>query len=99
VSQELNSWGAIWRLTWPLVLTMAASALVGLFDAWIAGGIGPVAQAAVGLTLQMVLLINATVTAVSIGAQALVARFVGARSWDEAARATMRDYNLLDLSI
>lgn len=87
---DLGSWGAIWRLSWPLVLTMVANALVGILDTWIAGSLGPVAQAAVGLTMQMVLLINATITAVSIGTQALVARFVGARNWAEAGKAAQQ---------
>lgn len=84
------SWTAIWRLTWPLVLTMIANAAVGLLDTWVAGRVGPVAQAAVGLTMQLILLINATTTAVSIGAQALVSRFVGAEAWADAGRAAQQ---------
>lgn len=84
------SWGEIWRLSWPLVLTMIVNAAVGLLDTWVAGHAGPVAQAAVGLTMQLILLINATTTAVSIGAQALVARFVGAKAWTDAGRAAQQ---------
>lgn len=84
------SWGDIWRLTWPLVLTMIVNAAIGLLDTWVAGRVGPVAQAAVGLVMQLILLINATTTAVAIGAQALVSRFVGARAWPDAGRAAQQ---------
>jgi MATE family multidrug resistance protein len=82
-----NPWAAIWRLSWPLVVTMVANALVGLLDTWIAGRIDPTSQAAVRLTMQLVLLINATITAASIGCQALVSRFVGADDWPQAAKS------------
>lgn len=85
-----NPWAAIWRLSWPLVVTMVANALVGLLDTWIAGRIDPTSQAAVRLTMQLVLLINATITAASIGCQALVSRFVGADDWSQAAKAAQQ---------
>lgn len=85
-----TSWSALWRLSWPIVLTMVLNALVGLLDTWIAGTLGPSRQAAVGITMQLILLINATTTAVSIGCQALVARNVGAGEWGEAARAAQQ---------
>jgi putative MATE family efflux protein len=66
---------------------MVANAGVGLLETWIAGHFGAVEQAVVGLTMQLVLLINALTTAVAIGAQALVSRFVGAGEWAEAGRA------------
>jgi MATE family multidrug resistance protein len=83
-----HSWAVIVRLSWPLVLTMLANAGVGLLDTWIAGFFGAEAQAVVGLSMQLVLLINATTTAISVGAQALVARFVGARDAEQAALAS-----------
>jgi MATE family multidrug resistance protein len=85
-----NPWAAIWRISWPLVLTMVFNALIGLMDTWIAGRIDPTSQAAVRLTMQLILLINATITAASIGCQALVSRFVGAEDWDEAAKAAQQ---------
>lgn len=90
LATDAVSWAVIWRLTWPLVLTMIANAAVGLLDTWVAGKVGPVAQASVGLTMQLILLINATTTAVAIGAQALVSRFVGAEAWPEAGRAAQQ---------
>jgi putative MATE family efflux protein len=92
------TWGGIWRLSWPLVLTMVANAGVGLLETWIAGHFGAVEQAVVGLTMQLVLLINALTTAVAIGAQALVSRFVGAGEWAEAGRAA-RQAVLLGLAL
>jgi putative MATE family efflux protein len=85
-----NPWVAIWRISWPLVLTMVVNALVGLLDTWIAGRIDPTAQAVVRQTMQLILLVNATITAASIGCQALVSRFIGADDWPEAARAAQQ---------
>lgn len=84
---EGNPWVGLWHLAWPLVLTMLLNATTGLLDAWIAGHISPTAQAAVGLTLQLIFLINTTTMATSIGTQALVSRFVGAGAWGDAAAA------------
>lgn len=85
-----NPWVAIWRISWPLVLTMVVNALVGLLDTWIAGRIDPTAQAAVRQSMQLILLVNATITAASIGCQALVSRFIGADDWPSAARAAQQ---------
>lgn len=85
-----TSWSALWRLSWPIVLTMVLNAMVGLLDTWIAGALGPTRQAAVGISMQLILLINATTTAVSIGCQALVSRNVGAGNLQDAARSAQQ---------
>jgi putative MATE family efflux protein len=85
-----TTWAAIWELAWPLVLTMVMNALIGLLDTWVAGRFDATSQAAVGLTNQIVLLINAATTAASIGCQALVSRFVGAGSWDDAGKTAQQ---------
>ncbi|MDB5097668.1 MAG: putative efflux protein family [Cyanobacteria bacterium RYN_339] len=85
-----TSWRGIWDLAWPLVLTMVLNALIGLLDAAIAGRYDAASQAAVGMTNQIIFLINAAVTAASVGCQALVARFVGADDWDQAGLAAQQ---------
>ncbi len=86
----LGTWAAAWQVAWPLVVTTALSVGNGLVDTWIAGDIGPVAQATVGLTLQVVLMINAIMAAVGMGCQVFVARHVGAGDWYRAARAAQQ---------
>lgn len=85
-----NPWATLWTLCWPLVLTMVMNAAIGLLDTWIAGRLGPVSQAAVGLSMQLIMLVNAAIMATSIGCQALVARFVGAENWEDAARSAQQ---------
>jgi putative MATE family efflux protein len=85
-----TSWRAIWDLAWPLVLTMLLNAAIGLLDAAIAGRYDAASQAVVGMTNQIIFLINAAVTAASIGCQALVARFVGAGDWEQAGVAAQQ---------
>lgn len=85
-AQESTSWGKLWAMAWPLVLTMLANASVSLLDTWVAGRFDPTLQAAVALTGQLVLLVGAATTAWSMGCQALVSRAVGAGNWDEAGR-------------
>ena len=80
-------WRGIWRLYWPLALTMALQVAVGLVDTWIAGRIGAQALAIVGVVLQVVFLVNAVTIAVGVGTHAVVARLVGGDQWAEAATA------------
>lgn len=85
---------ALWALVWPLALTMSLNAVTGLVDAAVAGRSGAVAQAAAGLSVSIVFLINSAAMALSIGAQALVSRFTGARDPEGAARATAQTLRL-----
>ncbi|MBC7541822.1 MAG: MATE family efflux transporter [Candidatus Sericytochromatia bacterium] len=76
-----DSWQAIWRLSWPLLLSMSVGAASLLIDSWMAGWIGSTAQAAVSLAGQVAFLYIATTSVVTIGVTALVARAVGAQDW------------------
>lgn len=80
------SWGRLWAMAWPLLLTMLASAGVSLLDTWVAGHIDATSQAAVALTGQLMFLVGAATMAWSLGCQAMVSRAVGAGDWDEAGR-------------
>lgn len=81
-----GTWLGLWRLVWPLALAMLMQLGVGLADTWIAGQVSPAAQAVVGLAVQGLWLANALAIALGSGAQALVARLVGAEDWRGAAR-------------
>lgn len=82
-----DSWTAIWRLAWPLLLSMGVGSASLLIDSWMAGWIGPTAQAAVALAGQVAFLYIATTSVVTIGVTALVSRAVGAQDFALAAAA------------
>lgn len=85
---------ALWALVWPLALTMSLNAVTGLIDAGVAGRTGAVDQAAAGLAVSIVFLINSCSMALSIGAQALISRFTGAQDPEGAARAAAQTLKL-----
>lgn len=67
----------IWRISWPMFLTMVFSFFVGFTDVFVAGFIGPEVQAAVGFVSLFYFLITIVANAISIGTLALVSRAVG----------------------
>ena len=70
-------WENIWRISWPMFLIMVFSFFVGFADVYVAGFIGPEAQAAVGFVGQFYFLVTIVANAISIGTLALVSRAVG----------------------
>lgn len=66
------------------------NALIGLCDMWIAGGIGPQAQAAVGIGEQFIFVTVSAVTGLTVAASALASQAIGARKL-ALARAYARD--------
>jgi putative MATE family efflux protein len=100
--QEENLSRAVWSLAWPAVLTMMLQFANGLVDLFFVGQLGPAAQAAVGMGGQVVMLLMAVAMAVTSGATAIVARYVGAgdrRSAVEAAKQALMLAALLSLAV
>lgn len=91
---EENLSRAVWRLAWPAVLTMLLQFANGLVDMFFIGWLGPAAQAAVGMGSQVVMLLMAASMAVTTGATAIVARYVGAGERDGAARTAAQAITL-----
>jgi putative MATE family efflux protein len=83
VEEDLSR--AVWRLAWPAVLTNVLQLLNGLVDMFFVGRLGPAAQAAVGMGGQVVMLLMGASLAVTSGATAVVARYVGAGHRGQAA--------------
>jgi len=82
----------VWRLAWPAVITMMLQLLNGLVDMFFVGRLGPAAQAAVGMGGQVLMLLMGVSMAVTTGATAIVARYVGAgdaRTVAEASRQSL----------
>lgn len=69
---------AIWRLAWPVILTMSIESVVFLVDMLMVGRLGPLPVAGVGVATQILFAVNTVIFAVGTGTVAVVARCVGA---------------------
>jgi putative MATE family efflux protein len=79
---------AIWTMTWPLMLTTTSSSVVGLVDVQISRQLGSAAQAAVGVSEQILFMFMVFIMATGVGTTALVSRAAGARDSSEVDKAT-----------
>ena len=75
-------------LAWPVMAEIALQTLVQIVDMAMVGRLGPVAVAAVGMSMQPLFVLFSLVNGLSVGATALVARFSGAEKRDMADLAT-----------
>jgi MATE family, multidrug efflux pump len=78
-----------WALAWPVIFSFSIESLVGLLDMLMVGRLGATAVAAVGVGVQIMGAVDATLFAVGTGALAIVARHVGAGE-RAAAEETVR---------
>ena len=70
---------AVWRLAWPTMLQNAIGGLQGVVDhAMVGAFVGHVGNAAIGVSLQIFILVIVFVMSVFSGMGVLVARFAGA---------------------
>lgn len=76
----------IWRLAWPVILTMSIESLVFLVDMLMVGRLGPQPVAGVGVATQILFAVNTVIFAVGTGTVAVVARCVGAGDVHQAGR-------------
>jgi MATE family multidrug resistance protein len=87
-------WNAIWTMSWPLMLTTISSSLVGLADVQISRQLGSAAQAAVGVSEQILFMFMVFIMATGIGTTAIVARAAGAKENEEVDKATGQSLSL-----
>ncbi len=80
---------ATWALAWPVIFSFSIESLVGLFDMLMVGRLGATAVAGVGVGVQIMSAVDATLFAIGTGALAIVARHVGAGE-RRAAEETLR---------
>jgi len=76
----------VWRLAWPVILTMSVESLVGLVDMLMVGRLGARPVAGVGVATQILFAVNTVMFAVGTGTIAVVARHYGAREPEQCGR-------------
>jgi len=85
--EPTDSTGEIWRLAWPVMLSMTLASVVGIADIAMVGRLGATAQAAVGYAAQLFFLAQSALFALSFACVALMARAIGAGRASDARRA------------
>jgi len=70
---------AVWKLAWPTMLTNVVGGLQGIIDHVMVGHyVGYTANAAIGVSWQVIIVVIVFITSVFSGMGVLVARFAGA---------------------
>src|SRR6266404_5677446 len=78
---------AVWKLAWPTMLTNAIGGLQGMVDHILVGNlVGYKANAAIGVSLQIFIVVIVFISSLFTGMSVLVARFAGAGDSDKVDR-------------
>ena len=84
---------AVWKLAWPTMLTNIVGGLQGMVDQALVGNlIGFKANAAIGVSMQMWLIVMIFISSLFTGMSVLVARFTGAGDHDKVDRAVYQAF-------
>ncbi len=84
---------AVWRLAWPTMLQNVVSGLQGIIDHTMVGHyVGYTANAAVGVSLQIIIVIIVFINSLFTGMAVLVARFAGAGEPEKVNRVVYQAF-------
>ncbi|HEV7699869.1 MAG TPA: MATE family efflux transporter [Pyrinomonadaceae bacterium] len=84
---------AVWKIAWPAVLTNLISGVQGWVDQIMVGNlIGYQANAAIGASFQIFLLVITFIGSIFIGMSVLVARFAGANDHEKVNRSVYQGF-------
>ncbi|HVG53809.1 MAG TPA: MATE family efflux transporter [Vicinamibacterales bacterium] len=84
---------AVWRLAWPTMLQNVIAGLQGIIDhAMVGHFIGYTANAAIGVSWQIILVVIVFISSVFTGMAVLVARFAGANDHDKVNRTVYQAF-------
>lgn len=85
--------GAVWKLAWPTVLTNLIGGLQGVVDhAMVGHFVGYTGNAAIGVSIQIFLVVITFVMSLYTGMGVLVARFTGANDHDNVNRTVYQAF-------
>ena len=84
---------AVWKLAWPTMLQNVLGGIQGIVDQAMVGNyVGHIGNAAIGVSLQLFILVIVFIASVFSGMGVLVARFAGARESDKVNRAVYQAF-------
>jgi putative MATE family efflux protein len=84
---------AVWRLAWPTMLQNIIAGLQGIIDhAMVGHFVGYTANAAIGVSWQIILVVIVFISSVFTGMAVLVARFAGANQADKVNRTVYQAF-------
>lgn len=84
---------AVWKIAWPTMLTNAFSGLQGMIDHILVGNfVGGKANAAIGVSVQLWIVVIVFISSIFIGMSVLVARFVGAGDEEKVNRTVYQAF-------
>src|SRR5687768_8306798 len=84
---------AVWRLAWPTMLQNVIAGLQGMIDhAMVGHFVGFTANAAIGVSWQIILVVIVFASSVFTGMAVLVARFAGANESDKVNRVVYQAF-------
>src|ERR671925_65692 len=84
---------AVWRLAWPTMLQNLIAGLQGIIDhAMVGHFVGYTANAAIGVSWQIILVVIVFISSVFTGMAVLVARFAGANEPDKVNRTVYQAF-------
>jgi len=84
---------AVWKIAWPTMLTNAIGGLQGMVDHALVGNlIGPRANAAIGVSIQLWIVVIVFISSIFIGMSVMVARFAGAGQEEKVNRTVYQAF-------
>jgi putative MATE family efflux protein len=84
---------AVWKIAWPTMLTNAIGGLQGMVDHALVGNlIGARANAAIGVSIQLWIVVIVFISSIFIGMSVMVARFAGAGQEEKVNRTVYQAF-------
>ena len=84
---------AVWKIAWPTMLTNAIGGLQGLIDHALVGNlVGYTGNAAIGVSIQLWIVVIVFISSIFIGMSILVARFAGAGDEEKVNRTVYQAF-------
>lgn len=85
--------GAVWKIAWPTMLTNAIAGMQGIVDHVLVGNlVGYKANAAIGVSFQIFLVVIVFIASIFTGMSVLVARFAGAHEPEKVNRTVYQAF-------